>query len=158
MAYFLVMGGLALSLCMLIGWPLWRMLCWLGRRLGVRGRDQDRARAKRSAKPRAKAATKEQKPSRATTASHRRSTSRQATPRSGPWWLTRALAPLGSAWPLAVVAALLYGGTRLAEYGMGARPHDAPAAYHRLVEALGWGTAALIGMSVLGLVASWRCR
>ncbi|WP_275287814.1 hypothetical protein [Halomonas elongata] len=159
MTYFLVMGGLALSLCVLIGWPLWRVLRWLGGRLfGPWGERRDAARAKRPTKSRAKAqpraAKKDEKPSTTT----RRSTSRQATPHTGPWWLTRTLAPLGSAWPLALVAGLLYGGTRLAEYGMGARPHTAPAAYHRLVEALGWGAIALAGVAVVGLVASWRCR
>ncbi|MDT8893865.1 hypothetical protein RSO41_04290 [Halomonas sp. I1] len=162
MTYFLVMGGLALSLCVLIGWPLWRVLRWLGGRLGAMGRGREAARAKRSARPRTKtqsntrprAAKKDEKPSTTT----RQSTSRQATPHTGPWWLTRTLAPFASAWPLALVAGLLYGGTRLAEYGMVARPHTAPAAYHRLVEALGWGAIALTGVAVVGLVASWRCR
>ncbi|RAW08942.1 hypothetical protein DKQ62_01625 [Halomonas elongata] len=154
MAYFLVMGGLALSLCLLVGWSLWRVLRWLVRRLGASGKGRKTARAKRPAKSRAETRSmkKDETSARTTT-----SKARQATPR-GPWRLTRALAPLASAWPLALVAGLLYGGTRLAEYGMGARPHTAPAAYHRLVEALGWGAIGLIGVAVVGLVASWRCR
>ncbi|MDR5858532.1 hypothetical protein FZZ93_04435 [Halomonas eurihalina] len=157
MAYFLVMGGLALSLCLLVGWSLWRVLRWLGRRVGASGKGRKTARAKRPAKSRAETRSmkKDETSARATTS--RRSTARQATPR-GPWRLTRGLAPLASTWPLALVAGLLYGGTRLAEYGMGARPHTAPAAYHRLVEALGWGAIGLIGVAVVGLVASWRCR
>ncbi|MGQ0335470.1 hypothetical protein [Halomonas elongata] len=154
MAYFLVMGGLALSLCLLVGWSLWRVLRWLVRRLGASGKGRKTARAKRPAKSRAETRSmkKDETSARATT-----SKARQATPR-GPWRLTRALAPLASAWPMALVVGLLYGGTRLAEYGMGARPHTAPAAYHRLVEALGWGAIGLIVVAVVGLVASWRCR
>ncbi len=156
MAYFLVMGGLALSLCMLIGWPLWRMLCWLGRRLGVEARPGSLpCEAFRQAPGQGSDERTE-----TVTCDDRESPSIDFPPGHTAfraWWLTRALAPLGSAWPLAVVAALLYGGTRLAEYGMGARP------MMRLLPTIGssrpgLGHGGLIGMSVLGLVASWRCR
>jgi hypothetical protein len=60
--------------------------------------------------------------------------------------------------PLSLLTALLYGFTRLAEYGMAARPHDAPGAYHELVAFLGWSTAVLVGLAVIQQLASRRCR
>ncbi|MDN3556321.1 hypothetical protein [Halomonas maura] len=139
MTYFLVMGGLALSVSFTLGWGLWRTGRWLFGRLGRR-----RAAPSRSAA----------KPRRGGNATR---AARRPTP-SRPWRLTRALAPLGSALPLGLVTLLLYGGCRLAAHGMTARDHTAPGAFHRLVEGLGWTAAGLIGLSLLGLVAAWRCR
>ncbi|ATJ82992.1 hypothetical protein [Halomonas beimenensis] len=136
MTYFLVMGGLALSVCLTLGWALWRAGRWLFGRLAPRRASPSRA----AAKPRRGAgAARRSAPSRA-------------------WRLTRTLAHLGGAWPLALLALLLYGGTRLAAHGMAARPHEAPDAFHRLVEALGWGTAGLAGLAGVGLSAAWRSR
>ncbi|RTR06378.1 hypothetical protein [Halomonas nitroreducens] len=138
MAYFLVMGGLALSVCFTLGWALWRAVSWLAGRLG--GGPRRRTRTRRpAARP------------------TRRRQAEQPSAAS-PWRLTRAVAPLGSALPLGLVTLLLYGGSLLAAHGMAARSRPAPGAFHRLVEGLGWTAAGLLGMSLLGLVAAWRCR
>ncbi|MBB3140664.1 hypothetical protein [Halomonas organivorans] len=139
MAYFLVMGGLALAVCFTLGWGLWRIGRWafgrLARRRPSGGRRPARTRQRRdAAKGRA-----------------------SSTP-SSPWRLTQALSRLRGAWPLALVAWLLYGGTRLAAHGMAARPRQAPGAFLHLVDILGWGAIGLLAMAILGLLATWRCR
>ncbi|MEQ6917623.1 hypothetical protein [Halomonas aquatica] len=60
--------------------------------------------------------------------------------------------------PLGLLVLLLYGGSRLAEYGMAFRPHEAPGAYHSLVSSLGWVSAVLLALAVVNLLAVWRCR
>ncbi|GED22748.1 hypothetical protein [Halomonas halmophila] len=179
MTYFVVMGGLALSLSVLAGWTLWRCLRWLGRRLGLsRGRQQARGSSGRST--RAHSRPKQEKlkldqadkaksgKASASKATSQKATSQKAGERSAsqrgrdrtpsePWKLTRALAPLAATWSLALVAGLLYGGARLAEFGMAARPGSAPAAYHRLVEVIGLGAAGLAGITLIGGLAWWRC-
>lgn len=161
MTYLLVMGSLALSVCFTLGWGLVVTGRWLVRRLPGRGsasarpkarRPANRARpapkasAKRTAKPAAKAA--DGKPSRRGGASDP----------AGPWPLTRWLARRRSALPLGLLALLLYGGSRLAAYGMAFRPHEAPGAFHRLVGVLGWSASGLLALAAVSLLAAWRCR
>ncbi|WP_146613016.1 hypothetical protein [Halomonas sp. SL1] len=175
MAYFLVMGGLALTVCFTFGWIVWRMLRWAFARLGRRapaGRKKKtaarasqgrQAAAKASARASSKAPSKEKgraSSSRRDAAAAGKDAARRdkkAEP-SPPWRLTMALAPLRGAWPLAVLLAALYGGGRLVAHGMVARPQHAPDAFRQLVEAVGWGAMALIGVALVGLLASWRCR
>lgn len=149
MAYFVVMGSLALSVVFSIGWLLVRSGQWLTSRLsggGKTGRSRrapaktPASRARPAAAPRGKAKAKTK-------------TKAQITP----WPLTRWLAAMRFALPLSLLLALLYGMTRLAEHGMAARPHAAPGAYHELVAFLGWSTAVLVGLAVIQLLASWRC-
>ncbi len=166
MAYFLVMGGLALMLCITFGWGVWRIGRWafrLGRRPSA-GRRKPAARTTRGKQAAAKAPSKQKgrgaAPSRRAAASAEKGSARRdgsAEP-SPPWPLTMALAPLRGAWPLAVLVAALYGGGRLAAHGMAARPQQAPDAFRGLVEALGWGAMALLAVALLGLLATWRCR
>ncbi|MFG6178444.1 hypothetical protein ACGTN6_14485 [Halomonas sp. THAF12] len=146
MAYFLVMGGLALAVCFTLGWGLWQSGRWVSGRLPRRrpasARRGDRAKPRRgSATPRREAAGR-----------------RAAASPSPPWALTRGLARLRGAWPLALLACALYGGAQLVANGMAARPRPAPGAFLRLVDVLGWGAAGLLGMALLGLLAAWRCR
>ncbi|KGE77151.1 hypothetical protein CVH10_01970 [Halomonas sp. ND22Bw] len=168
------MGGLALTVCFTFGWIVWRMLRWAFARLGRRapaGRKKKtaarvskgrQAAAKASARASSKATPrdKEKAPSRRDAAAAGKDAARRdnkAEP-SPPWRLTMALAPLRGAWPLAVLLAALYGGGRLVAHGMVARPQHAPDAFRQLVEAVGWGAMALVGVALVGLLASWRCR
>ncbi|MFG6136904.1 hypothetical protein [Halomonas sp. B23F22_10] len=163
MAYFLVMGGLVLTVCFTSGWAVWRMLRWacahVGRRTPSGGRKKTAARASKGRQVAAKA------PSRAPSREKEKAPSRRDAARrdkkaepSPPWRLTVALAPLRGAWPLAVLLGALYGGGRLVDHGMVARPQHAPDAFRQLVEAVGWGAMALVGVALVGLLASWRCR
>lgn len=146
MAYFLVMGSLALSVVFSLGWVLVRSGQWLSGRLSGGGK------AKRTRRPARRTPAK--KPARAPSARARAG----GKTRAEPWRLTRWLAAWRFALPLSLLTALLYGFTRLAEYGMAARPHDAPGAYHELVAFLGWSTAVLVGLAVIQQLASRRCR
>ncbi|WP_156821554.1 hypothetical protein [Halomonas smyrnensis] len=174
MAYFLVMGGLALTVCVTFGWAVWRMLRWacarLGRSTPSGGRRKTAARASKgrrgAAKSTSRASSKapsretEKAPSRRDAAAAGNDAARRdkkAEP-SPPWRLTMALAPLQGTWPLAVLLGVLYGGGRLVDHGMVARPQHAPDAFRQLVEAVGWGAMALVGVALVGLLASWRCR
>ncbi|MBB3232203.1 hypothetical protein [Halomonas stenophila] len=139
MTYFLVMGGLALSVSFTLGWGLWRTGRWLFGRLG-----------RRRATPSRSAATPRRRGNAARAA-------RRPAP-SGPWRLTQALARLHGAWPLALLVLLLHGGTRLAAHGMAARPHSLPGEFLQIVEALGWGAVGLGALAGIGLLAAWRCR
>ncbi|MDR5865633.1 hypothetical protein [Halomonas koreensis] len=130
MTYFLVMGGLMVSLCFTLGWGLWRIGCWALGRLSPR--------AAGARRPRRRAA-------------------RRPAP-SGPAAPTRALARLQGILPLALVTLLLYGGVRLAAHGMDARPRAAPGGFQALVDAVGWGAAGLTGLAAIGGLAAWRCR
>jgi hypothetical protein len=154
MAYFLVMGSLALSVVFSLGWVLVRSGQWLSGRLSGGGK------AKRP--PRPPPRTPAKKPARAPSARARAGASPRSAAggktRAEPWRLTRWLAAWRFALPLSLLTALLYGFTRLAEYGMAARPHDAPGAYHELVAFLGWSTAVLVGLAVIQQLASRRCR
>ena len=150
MAYILVMGGLALSVSFTLGWILVRSGRWAWQRVtGGGGSRKPRPRARkapaRQASPR----------SRPTPAARK---SKAATPPREPWRLTRGLAALRGTRPLTLLVLLLYGLTRLAEFGMTQRPQAAPAAYHTLVTGLGWACAAMLALAVLHLLAVWRCR
>ncbi len=154
MAYFVVMGSLALSVVFSLGWLLVRSGQWLSGRVsgGGKARRPRRAPAKTPRRPpasraRAGAATRSKAQVKA-----------QIKTESAPWPLTRWLAAWRFALPLSLLAALLYGLTRLAEFGMAARPQEAPGAYHELVGFLGWSTAVLVGLAVIQQLASWRCR
>ncbi|MCW4151753.1 hypothetical protein OM427_19740 [Halomonas sp. 18H] len=175
MTYFAVIGGLVLSLSVLAGWTLWRCLRWLGGRLG-RSRQQPRRSKGRSTRAHSRPKQEKLKFSQAGKAKSGKASASQATSQKAtakkagaaskrdqdrslrePWRLTHALAPLSATWSLALVAGLLYGGARLAEFGMAARPGSAPMAYHRLVEILGLGAAGLAVITLIGGLAWWRC-
>ncbi|MCA1769970.1 MAG: hypothetical protein LC652_08500 [Halomonas sp.] len=147
MAYVLVMGGLALSVSFTLGWMLWRALSWawsLVVRPSVRGATP-RPRARKAPAPRKTAAKPATQPAAKT------------TPRE-PWALTHWLAARHSALPLASLALLLYGLTRVVEFGMTRRPLSPPAGYHTLVDILGWAAAVLMTLTLMNLLARWRCR
>ncbi|WP_157955196.1 hypothetical protein [Halomonas denitrificans] len=163
MTYLLVMGGLTLSVCFTLGWGLVGAGRWLARRLpGGAGsasrrparRTANRAKAspKGSPKPKPAAKTSSKAPTKAS------SRSRTAKAPSEPWPLTRWLARRRSSLPLGLLALLLYAGSRLAEYGMAFRPHEAPGEFHRLVEVLGYGAAGLLALAAVSLLAAWRCQ
>ncbi|MFG6160090.1 hypothetical protein ACGTNG_14905 [Halomonas sp. 1390] len=161
MTYLLVMGGLALSVCFTLGWGMVGMGRWLARRLPGGGGAASRQKARRAPnRPKAAARPSAKTPPKARTKAsdtgNRRST--MATPPSEPWRLTRWLARRRSSLPLGLLALLLYGGSRLAEYGMAFRPHEVPGEFHRLVEALGWSAAVLLALATVSLLAAWRCR
>ncbi|MDX1466270.1 MAG: hypothetical protein R3215_11265 [Halomonas sp.] len=169
MTYLLVMGGLALSVCFTLGWGMVGMVRWLGRRLpgggGAGARQPARRAPKRSkaassskASPRTSARTPAKASTKGATESASRASRRAAKAPSEPWPLTRWLARRRSSLPLGLLALLLYGGSRLAEYGMAFRPHEAPGEYHRLVEVLGWTAAGLLALAAVSLLAAWRCR
>ncbi|MBB3188994.1 hypothetical protein [Halomonas cerina] len=145
MAYFLVMGGLALSVLFTLAWGLYQAGHWLRRRLRpAPASARRRGRRKSSTTPGARG--------------------RQVSKRQGgasspaPWRLTRGLARCRSTLPLGLLALLLYGGSRLAEHGLAYRAHEPPAGYHHLVDGLGWTAAVLLGLASLALLAGWRCR
>lgn len=165
MTYLLVMGGLVLSVCFTLGWGLVGMGRWLVRRLPAGGGASTRQKPRRAA-PRSKPAAKTA--SRASSKATSKSSTR-ASPRGGgraardsapsePWRLTAWLARRRSSLPLGLLVLLLYGGSRLAEYGMAFRPHEAPGEFHRLVEVLGWSAAGLLALATVSLLAAWRCR
>jgi hypothetical protein len=144
MAYVLVMGGLALSVSFTFGWVLWRASLWAwGRVAGppARRRVQPRARARKAPAARKAHAKPSAKPV-----------------LRGPWVLTCWLARRRSAPPLASLALILYGLTRVVEFGMTQRPLSPPVGYHRLVDGLGWLAAGLLALALLNLLARWRCR
>jgi hypothetical protein len=152
MAYVLVMGGLALSVSFTLGWALWRSLRWLLRQVaGPPARGRVTPRSRKAPAPRKAAAAR--KPA------ARKASSKPAAklPRE-PWGLTRWLSRRRSALPLCSLALLLYGLTRVVEFGMTQRPLSPPAGYHSLVNGLGWAAAVLLAMALLNLLARWRCR
>ncbi|WP_416140549.1 hypothetical protein ACM26W_09305 [Halomonas sp. HK25] len=153
MAYVLVMGGLALSVSFTLGWVLWRAARWAWELVAgppARRRVQPtKPRARKAPAPRKVAAQSAPKPAAKPAA--------KPTPRE-PWALTRWLARRHSALPLASLALILYGLTRVVEFGMTQRPLSPPAGYHSLVDALGWAAAALLALALLNLMARWRCR
>ncbi|MFB9145723.1 hypothetical protein ACFFU2_04185 [Halomonas alkalicola] len=144
MAYVLVMGGLALSVSFTLGWILWRAARWAWGLVAAPP-------ARRGVKPRARA----RKAPAARKAAARPSA--KPAPRE-PWGLTRWLSRRHSAPPLASLALILYGLTRVAEFGMTQRPLSPPAGYHRLVDGLGWLAAGLLALALMNLLARWRCR
>lgn len=153
MAYFLVMGGLALSASFTLGWVVWRSLRWLLSRL------PGRRSTRQPVKSRQRKAAKRAKPP-ANAASRRQASAKPATrPRREPSRVTRWLAGRHAALPLALVASLSYLVARLAEYGLTFRPpHAAPGGYHAIVIGLGWLAAALLCLAVIQRLAAWRCR
>lgn len=165
MAYLLVMGGLALSVFFSLGWALVSVARWMGRRFaGGRG-GASRQKARRASsrpKPAAKSAPKASAKATPRAASKEGSRDARAKPKpqapSEPWGLTRWLARQRSSLPLGLLALLLYGGSRLAEYGMAFRPHEAPGEFHSLVSSLGWASAVLLALAAVNLLAAWRCR
>jgi hypothetical protein len=146
MAYLLVMGALALSVCFTLGWGLVSATRWLAGRLPGAGRRPPRRASRRSpASAKATAKTRARKPA-------------ASKPPSQPWRLTRWLARRRFARPLTLLTVPLYALTRLVEYGMTLRPQSVPVAYHDLVTALGWVAAGLLSLALINLLASWRCR
>src|SRR5690554_4058399 len=127
MAYVLVMGGLALSVSFTLGWVLWRSALGLWGLVAGTAARQPAARKQKETVP------------------------------SEPWGLTFWFARRYSAPPLAFLAVLLYGVTRLVEFGMTRRPQSPPAGYHDLVNVLGWLAAGLLALALLNLLARWRC-
>ncbi|MEQ6890429.1 hypothetical protein ABE957_17275 [Halomonas sp. CS7] len=161
MTYLLVMGALALSVCFTLGWGMIGMGRWLGRRLPGRGGSASRQKARRApnrpkAAPKAAAKTPPKATSKASPQGSGRATKAKAP--SEPWRLTCWLARRRSSLPLGLLTLLLYGGSRLAEYGMAFRPHEAPGEFHRLVGVLGWSAAGLLALAAVSLLAAWRCR
>lgn len=153
MAYFVVMGGLALSVFFTLGWLLVRSGQWLSGRVAGSGKARRPRRAPAKTPRRAPASR-----ARADSALQSKAQGKaQVKVKAPPWPLTRWLAARRFALPLSLLAALLYGMTRLAEYGLASRPHEAPGAYHELVTYLGWSTAILVGLAVIQQLASWRC-
>jgi len=161
MAYLLVMGSVLLSIGVCAGWALWSVGRWCVARLSPQGS------SRRTPTPRKRTASRQQKPaaktasrtaSKTTTkpsAASKAKAPRQPTP---PWALTRVLARRRSALPLGLLVALLFGGARLAEVGMRARPHDVPVGYHHLVAVLGWTALGLLALALLCGFANWRLR
>lgn len=169
MTYLLVMGGLVLSVCFTLGWGLVGTGRWLARRLpGGRGAGKQRpvrrtaTRTKAPAKPASRASSKASSNSSTRNATRgangAASRRRAAKAPAEPWRLTRWLARRRASLPLGLLALLLYGGSRLAEYGMTLRPREAPGEFHRLVEVLGYGAAGLLALAAVSLLAAWRCR
>ncbi|MFN2330451.1 MAG: hypothetical protein ABR580_01070 [Halomonas sp.] len=155
MAYVLVMGGLALSVSFTLGWMLWRALSWawsLVVRPSVRGATP-RPSARKAPAPRKTAV----KPATKSSGKPAAKAATKTTPRE-PWALTHWLAARHSALPLASLALLLYGLTRVVEFGMTRRPLSPPAGYHTLVDILGWAAAVLMTLTLMNLLARWRCR
>lgn len=151
MAYVLVMGGLALSVSFTLGWVLWRSALGLwglvaGTPARGRGKPRGASRAKKAPAPR-----------RAAPARQPAARKQKETVPSEPWGLTFWFARRYSAPPLAFLAVLLYGVTRLVEFGMTRRPQSPPAGYHDLVNVLGWLAAGLLALALLNLLARWRC-
>ncbi|SFU88731.1 hypothetical protein [Halomonas korlensis] len=167
MAYFMVMGGLLLSVSFTFGWILWRSGQWaLGRLPGSKSAARRKQRPKRPATP--KKATPRKAP--ASKAAASKATSAKAKPRkpaatrarkpakpAEPWGLTVWLSHWRFAVPLSLLASLLYGLTRLAQFGMTQRPSEVPAGYHALVSVLGWAAVGLLGLAAINLLARWRC-
>ncbi|TLF52826.1 hypothetical protein FEI13_03750 [Halomonas urmiana] len=161
MTYLLVMGALALSVCFTLGWGMIGIGRWLGRRLPGGGGSASRQKACRApnrpkAAPPPKASTKASAKTPPKATGSRRAA--RTKPPSEPWRLTCWLARRRSSLPLGLLALLLYGGSRLAEYGMAFRPHEVPGEFHRLVEGLGWTAAVLLALAAVSLLAAWRCR
>lgn len=144
MLYFIVMGSLALSLAFSVGWVLWRSGRWLLGRLPGSGRQ-----AKASGR---KAPARKPKPPAG------KSPRKVPSTRRAPWAITRGLAQCGSILPLTPLVLLVYGGLKLAERGMANSPRTPPAGFYDLVITLGWLALGLMGISLIVLIARWRCR
>ncbi|MGQ7249422.1 hypothetical protein ACUN9Y_19075 [Halomonas sp. V046] len=165
MAYLLVMGSVLLSIGVCAGWALWSVGRWCVARLSPQGSSRRTPTPrKRPSSRQQKAAAKPANQTAGKTASKTTAKSsvaskakapRQPTP---PWALTRVLARRRSALPLGLLVALLFGGARLAEVGMRARPHDVPVGYHHLVAVLGWTALGLLALALLCGFANWRLR
>lgn len=158
MAYLLVMGSVLLSIGVCLGWACWSLGRWTLGRL-MPGSRQSSGTATRKAKPRAKAPTKAQ--AKAPTKTRATSEPRGARNKPAsdkapgpPWALTRGLARWGSALPLGLLMALVYGVVRLAEKGMAARAESTPEGYHQLVSVLGVTAVTLLALALV----SWFCR
>jgi len=151
MAYLLVMGGLALSVLLTLGWGLVCVIRWLAGRLRGAGRRPSRRKTARPA-PASRSRAHKAAPAKAAPAKASSSVA------SEPWRLTRWLARWRTPLPLGLLALLLYGGSRLAEHGMAFRPLTAPGEFHGLVSTLGWIATALLALACVNLLALWRCR
>lgn len=160
MAYFMVMGGLLLSVSFTLGWIVWRSGQWaLGRLPGSKSAARRKQRPKRQTSPRKDMPRK---------ASASKATAAKATPGkpaatrvrqpAEPWGLTVWLSRWRFAVPLSLLALLLYGFTRLAQFGMTQRPSEVPVGYHGLVSVLGWAAVGLLGLAAINLLARWRCH
>lgn len=162
MAYFMVMGGLLLSVSFTVGWIVWRSGQWaLGRLPGSKSVARRKQRPKRQVSPRKDMPRKatSRKAAASSKAATKPATTRSRKPAKPPqpWALTVWLSRCGFAVPLFLLALLLYGFARLAQFGMTHRPGEVPAGYHGLVSVLGWAAAALLGLAVINLLARWRC-
>jgi len=159
MAYFMVMGGLLLSVSFTLGWIVWRSGQWALGRLPGKSAARRNQRSKRPVTPRKgtprKAAASSKAPAKPAAP---RSQARKPAKPPEPWGLTVWLSHCGFAVPLFLLMLLLYGFARLAQFGMTQRPGEVPAGYHSLVSVLGWATAVLLGLVAINLLARWRCH
>ncbi|MAR74200.1 MULTISPECIES: hypothetical protein [unclassified Halomonas] len=175
MAYLLVMGSVLLSIGVCLGWACWSLGRWtLGRLLpggrqssgtatqkakpGPRARSRSDAPTKASSKAANKAQAKseprqEPRASRGKAAPAKAVKNKEPTP---PWALTRGLSRFGSALPLGLLMALIYGVVRLAEKGMAARAESTPEGYHQLVSVLGVTAVALLALALVSRFCRWR--
>lgn len=167
MAYFMVMGGLLLSVSFTLGWIIWRSGRWALGRLPGQSAARRKQRPKRPVTPK-KAAPRKAAPRKAAAS---KAASAKATPRkpaatrarkpaepAEPWGVTVWLSQWRFAVPLSLLALLLYGFARLAQFGMTQRPSEVPAGYHGLVSVLGWAAVGLLGLAAVNLLARWRCH
>lgn len=137
MMYFLILGLLALSCSLTLGWGLWRLIRW-----GLAWAWPQRFKV-------AAASSKARKTKIAKT---------KKANNTPPWHLTQQLVLLRDFLPLSVLVALLYGGARLAAHGMIGAAQDVPTGFYQMVSALGWAAVVLLALSAVGQWACWRCR
>ncbi|HSP58038.1 MAG TPA: hypothetical protein VLO12_07040 [Halomonas sp.] len=158
MAYFMVMGGLLLSVSFTLGWIAWRSGQWaLGRLPASKSAGRRKRRPKRQASPR-KAAASKASAAKVTPRKPAAPRARKPAKPAEPWGLTVWLSRCRFAVPLSLLASLLYGFTRLAQFGMTQRPGEVPVGYHGLVSVLGWVAVGLLGLAAINLLARWRCH
>lgn len=172
MAYLLVMGSVLLSIGVCLGWACWSLGRWaLGRLLpggrqssgtatqkakpGPRARSRSDAPTKAASKAANKAQAKSE-PRQESRASRGKAASSKAVKNTPPWALTRGLSRFGSALPLGLLMALIYGVVRLAEKGMAARAESTPEGYHQLVSVLGVTAVALLALALVSRFCRWR--
>ncbi|MBS9402434.1 hypothetical protein KG088_02210 [Halomonas sp. TRM85114] len=148
-----------LSVSFTLGWIVWRSGQWaLGRMPGSKrvARRKQRPVTPKKAVPR-KAAASKATAAKATPRKPAAPRARKPAKPAEPWGLTVWLSHWRFAVPLSLLASLLYGFTRLAQFGMTQRPSEVPAGYHGLVSVLGWAAVGLLGLAAINLLARWRC-
>ena len=150
MTYFLVMGSVALSILFTLGWGVSRLVRWIAAGFPLAAKSKT-GRAGR--KPAARSTTRQ------TRAAKPATKTRAAAATATPWRVTRTLARWHGITSFAVVAAFLYLAVRLVEHGISFRPpHALPDGFTTLASNLGWLAAGLIFLSLLHILAKWRCN